>query len=330
MVSQVPPTESGRPVVIGSARFGGRWLDTAGRPIHAHGGSILAHAGVYYWYGEDRNGPTLPSVGCEYRTDVIGISCYSSRDLEQWTFEGHVLSAVATVGHDLHPSRVVERPRVLYNRTTREFVMWLHIDVEDYSFARAGVAVSDSPTGPFRYLGSLWPNGADSRDLTLFQDADGSAYLVHASDWNHSLHIARLDHTYRDVTGEYVRALVDQSREAPIVLRTPSGYHMITSACTGWQPNSALDASAPAMLGRWELKDRVCEGPGAPTTFGSQGTHAFALGDGGPFVFMADLWVPEDLAASTYLWLPIEVDDQDRLTVRWEGEPGSDGPITVG
>jgi hypothetical protein len=29
---------------------------------------------------------------------------------------------------DLHPSRVLERPRVLYNQLTRKFVMWMHVD----------------------------------------------------------------------------------------------------------------------------------------------------------------------------------------------------------
>ncbi|MEI7534032.1 MAG: glycosyl hydrolase family 43, partial [Verrucomicrobiae bacterium] len=28
------------------------WRDTSGHPINAHGGGILYHEGVYYWYGE--------------------------------------------------------------------------------------------------------------------------------------------------------------------------------------------------------------------------------------------------------------------------------------
>ena len=33
---------------------GREWLDTEGKPIHAHGGSVLYHEGVYYWYGENK------------------------------------------------------------------------------------------------------------------------------------------------------------------------------------------------------------------------------------------------------------------------------------
>lgn len=43
------------------------------------------------------------------------------------------------------------------------------IGVCRYDMARAGVAVSDSPTGPFRYLRSFRPHGEQCRDLTLFK-----------------------------------------------------------------------------------------------------------------------------------------------------------------
>jgi hypothetical protein len=34
------------------------WLDTDGAPINAHGGGVLFHGGVYYWYGEFKTGKT--------------------------------------------------------------------------------------------------------------------------------------------------------------------------------------------------------------------------------------------------------------------------------
>lgn len=56
--------------------------------------------------------------------------------------------------HDLHPSKVVERPKVIYNKKTKKFVLWAHIESANYGKAASGVAVSDSPIGPFKYLGS--------------------------------------------------------------------------------------------------------------------------------------------------------------------------------
>lgn len=63
---------------------------------------------------------------------------------------------------------VLERPKVIHNRQTGKFIMWMHIDTADYELARTGVAVSDSPIGPFRYQGSFRPHGQQSRDFTVY------------------------------------------------------------------------------------------------------------------------------------------------------------------
>ena len=34
------------------------WLDTNGKRIHAHGGSIFYENGRYYWYGENKEKTT--------------------------------------------------------------------------------------------------------------------------------------------------------------------------------------------------------------------------------------------------------------------------------
>ena len=49
-----------------------------------------------------------------------------------------------------------------------KFVMWMHIDTADYELARLGVAVSNNPIGPFRYMGSFRPHGQQSRDFTVY------------------------------------------------------------------------------------------------------------------------------------------------------------------
>jgi hypothetical protein len=38
-----------------------------------------------------------------------------------------------------------------------------------YRMASAGVAISDSPTGPFTYLRSFRPHGEECRDMTVFK-----------------------------------------------------------------------------------------------------------------------------------------------------------------
>lgn len=302
-------------------RPGQVWRDTEGKSIQAHGGGVLYDRGTYYWYGENKNGPTLPGA----RVDVIGVSCYSSTDLYHWKNEGIVLPAeLGDPGHDLHPSKVAERPKVLYNTHTRQYVLWLHVDSPDYGYARTGRAVSDSPTGPFRYVGSIAPAGADSRDMTLFGDTDGAAYVLFSSDMNSVIRIARLSDDYLDTTdtaAEAFRAPGDHSgRESPAVFVHEGCYYFVGSGCAGWAPNQAEYAVAPSPLGPWEVKGDPCAGPGADTTFGAQNTFVLpVVGRPGAFILMLDRWNPADLQDSRYVWLPLEMDG-DRLTVRWHDE----------
>ena len=140
------------------------WKDTDGNPINAHGGGLLYHDGTYYWYGEYKKGKTiLPDWAtweC-YRTDVTGVGCYSSKDLLNWKFEGIVLPAVKEdPNHDLHPSKVLERPKVIYNKKNDQYVMWFHLEPRGagYSGALSGVAVSKNVVGPYSFVNAFRPN----------------------------------------------------------------------------------------------------------------------------------------------------------------------------
>lgn len=93
-----------------------------------------------------------------------------------WTYVGALLSQ--TSSGDLGPDRVVERPKVIYNSSTKKYVLYMHIDDSSYAEAKVGVATGDSVCGSYDYLGSWQPLGYQSRDIGLFQDDDGSAYLL--------------------------------------------------------------------------------------------------------------------------------------------------------
>lgn len=128
---------------------GGIWPDTEGRHINAHGGNILFHGGTYYWYGESRSQSGKPFSS-------LGVSVYSSRNLKDWRNLGLVLSVSDREGDDLEGGCIIERPKVVYNEKTHKFVMWFHLELKGQGYAAAcyGVAVSDTPTGPFRYVRS--------------------------------------------------------------------------------------------------------------------------------------------------------------------------------
>lgn len=296
------------------------WLDTDGNPIQAHGGGILhdMKSRMYYWYGEYKNGPTyrVPGKGVA-RVDVIGVGCYSSKDLKTWKNEGIVLKAEEkNQAHDLHSSNVLERPKVIYNEKTKKYVMWMHIDNANYTKAAVGIAISDSPTGPFKYVHSKNPHGFDSRDMTIFKDDDGTAYVVYSSLHNRELHVGPLRQDYLDVTNVMTKVLVGQHREAPAVFKHRGKYYMITSGCSGWAPNEALAHVADSMLGPWETIGNPCVGANKVfrvTTFFAQSTFVLPMPGRipGSFVFLADRWNPDDLRDSRYLWLPLMVVDDE-------------------
>ena len=292
------------------------WLDDAGNLIQAHGGMILEHEGVYYWFGEHKGAENCPNTT---RVDVIGVSCYSSRDLVNWRYEGLVISSDRSDPESpLYYKKVLERPKVIYSEKTGKFVLWMHLDSADYTFAGVGVAVADSPTGPYTLIKAMQPNRLDSRDMTIFKDNDGVAYLFHSSNWNKMMAISRLNEDYTDVDGLFKYAMIDQSREAPALTTHNGKYYMVTSGCTGWDPNSALYSASDYVLGTWELIDNPCEGENYRRTFEGQSTYIFEV-QGKKFL-MLDHWKPNDLKNSGYSFLPLEISENGVMTVRWVDE----------
>lgn len=294
---------------------GTMWLDTDGNPIQAHGGMIEKFDGIYYWYGENKAGETVLKENGLHRVDFIGFSCYSSADCISWKNEGLVLKASDQPGSPLHKSRVGERPKVLYNEKSRKYVMWFHLDSHDYMTAHTGVAVADRPTGPFQFVREMCPNRFDSRDMTLFKDTDGKAYLVYSSDWNKTLRIAQLTDDYLDVNGVYSHAFPEQEREAPAIFIKDGLYYMITSGCTGWEPNNALFGISHNIFSGWKLIGDPCTGENARQTYFGQSTYVFEK-DGRHYL-MLDHWNPSNLKESGYSILPVQADN-GHLTVSFQ------------
>jgi beta-xylosidase len=168
------------------------------------------------------------------------------------------------------------------------------------------VAESDHPAGPYKYLGSVKPNGAMSRDMTVFQDDDGKAYLFFASENNATMHVNQLSENYLSPTEKYTRILINAEREAPAVFKYNGKYYLITSACTGWSPNEATWSVADSPLGPWQGGGNPSKGRQAETTFQSQSTFVVPVpGKTNSFVFMADRWNKYNLEDSRYIWLPL-------------------------
>ena len=310
-------------------RPGEIWPDTEGNPIQAHGGGILLHDNIYYWYGEDRT-PGIHSA----------VSCYSSTDLLHWKREGVALWQTNLPVVAGRPT-FSERPKLLYNPRTKKFVMWLHLEQNGYHYSRAGIAVSDRPAGPFQFLQAIRPivntnafpahddagqdlYGGTFRDMNLFLDDDGRAYVFYSSEGNWTLYAVQLN---GDFTGPqmpvvenktWARLLVHQMREGAAPFKWNGKYFLVTSACTGWRPNAANYSVAENIFGPWQTMTNPCVGPDAATTFGAQSTFVLPMpGKTNDFIFMADRWHPRDLPDSRYIWLPFTMKPDETFSIQW-------------
>ncbi|MGN0242537.1 MAG: discoidin domain-containing protein [Lachnospiraceae bacterium] len=205
--------ENGEIDRVTSIKSGTTWLDDQGSKISANGGQIITgHDGKYYWYGEDNK------LGYDLRT---GVSCYSSTDLMNWTYEGLAFEAFKNdteqsrkFADDLLTDNIlgtkgrIERPKVIYNEKTQKYIMWMHLENNGgYGLSLAGVAISDYPTHGFEWLHYGYPvydksvtynqNARQTfRDMNLFVDKDGTAYVYYASEGNPTMYAVRLNDEY--------------------------------------------------------------------------------------------------------------------------------------
>ena len=338
--------------------------DTNGINIQAHGGQIQKLGSKYYWIGEDKTNDYKPCPG---------IHMYSSSDLYNWDDEGLVLKTMKSesdlseeyfaklygdlpydeqyaIYEDLwqgdgNDGCVIERPKMLYNKNTNKYIIWFHADgttpsskgQSNYAKAKAGIAISESPVGPFKLLGTYllvnddkydhsWDKiGGHVRDMNLFQDDDGTAYVIYSSDGNTNTYIVKLNNDYTNISRsdsgspiegiDYIVTFVQNSREAPALFKYNNKYYMITSGCTGWSPNPAQYAISDKVLGEWKIVGNPCTDDGSSTTYDTQSTCVYKV-DEGKYIYMGDRWFSNNLRDSRYVWLPIEFDIDGFIYIR--------------
>ena len=166
------PKQELKPICSGAI-----WPDDKGVHINAHGGGVLYHEGTYYWYGENKSDSTSNAM--------VGVMCYSSPNLTDWKNEGVALAVERNdTASDIIQGCIIERPKVIYNEKTKKFVMWFHLELKGkgYYAARSATAVSDTPTGPFLYLGSgrvnpgKWPFDMTAEQKAVLDTLDAANY----------------------------------------------------------------------------------------------------------------------------------------------------------
>lgn len=196
---------------------------------------IIADGGRYYIYSTTDG---AAGWGGYYFT------CYSSKDLKKWQYEGIILDVLKDTkwarnkGNAWAPAIEKKNGR-----------FYFYFSADQGERKAIGVAVSDSPTGPFRDLGhpivDKRPEGQKNGqqiDVDVFTDDDGQSYLYWGNGYMAGAKL-NSDMTSIDTT-TIVRmtprggSLKDyQYREAPYVFKRKGIYYFLWSVDDTGSPN---------------------------------------------------------------------------------------------
>jgi hypothetical protein len=283
-----------------------QFTDTTGAIVQAHGGGVIEVDSYYYLFGENRNADNT------FRY----VSVYRSTDLKNWEFRNNVLTQSSA--SELNVANI-ERPKVIFNSTTGQYVLWMHWENGvDYGQARTAVATSSTVDGNYTYQGSFRPLGNDSRDMTVFRDDDGTAYLISATSVNANLNVYRLTSDYLGVASLVQTLWAGSYREAPAMFKRNGVYFLVTSAATGWAPNQQKYATASSVAGTWTSLTNF----GDSIAYGSQAAYVLPIQGSSTtsYLYLGDRWAGAwsgPVNDSEYVWLPLTFSSNTSLSMAW-------------
>lgn len=270
-------------------------MDTKGEPIQAHGGSVLYQDGVYYWYGENKEKTTGDNGIWHW-----GVRCYSSSDLYNWEDRGLILPPdLNDKESPLHPKQMMDRPHIIYNRTTGKYVCWLKIMMRDQT-QTAAVFTADSILGPYTLVRKgLRPLGMSAGDFDLAVAPDGKAYYYFERVHSEMI-CADLTDDYTDVTGYYSTHFPHSHppyvREGISHFVRREKHYVVTSGTTGYLPNPSEIAVADTWHGPYNILGNPHPADLSSTSYHSQISSVFKVeGKTDLYIAMADRWCPQDM-----------------------------------
>lgn len=155
---------------------------------------VMRYNGNYYLYMSTRD-------------TEVGVKCFRSRDLVNWSYEGLCTQEVLT--------KAAYAPEVVYYNG--RFYMYTSPAGQGHY-----VLCSDSPTGPFTIISD---NLGLSIDGSVFIDDDGKWYFYHAGDSGIVGHEMSAPNEM-NVAGIDVRAYMDGWTEGPMVIKHDGRYFL--------------------------------------------------------------------------------------------------------
>lgn len=214
---------------------------------------------LYLYVGHDEyyGGQDTASGGKEF--NITEWLCYSTDDMQTWTDHGAVLSPADfswAVG-EAWASQVIEKDGKFYYYTT------VQAD-EPYTGKAVGVAVGDSPTGPFKdaigkplVCDTMTSNGElgwwNDIDPTVLIDDEGQGWLC----WgNGTCFLAKLKPNMIELDGGIQVVDLPKYMEGPWLHRRGDMYYL-TYASMGDGNEAIAYATAPSVSGPWTYRGEL-------------------------------------------------------------------------
>ncbi len=303
-------------IIAPGVKVNAKWLavhndfnkyDTDGNPIRTRSGCLCKFGEKYYWYGCDQA--------------MTNQTCYSSIDLLHWKNEGVMLTA----------SRGTNRMDVVYNDSTKKYVMVMKWETPGSEWCNRGIAVSTGPTGPFTKLFDSLVYGVNTGDMSVFKDDDGKAYYLYEL-WDNG----KTSQGFSLMTWDYIglekkmHQWPNSDREANMMMKNHGIYYYMTSKMMGIDPSETQYWTAPKIEGPWTtaLVPIIAPGNTKRDSWSTQCDFVFPFKGTEDTVQMycGDRWkILEPARGGDYVWLPITFTRRDSVVLNyyqdWEVDP---------
>jgi hypothetical protein len=323
--------------------------DATGQLMDVHDGNIVREphfrGGAFLWWGmgyqncTESTGPlppfNCPAIyqpfgGCGFRDDHA-VRLYASRDLVSWE-----LVASDVLPPSARPTGVYFRPKVVYNRHTRYWVLWVNFldasvsktPLKAEPTAKYVVATSLTPEGPFR----VWTEHANVEfsgggDFALLVDGPNAFLAYDSWQTNHKVVIEQLDANFTSSlgpTGKSSGPISKAGQEAPILFARGGLFFLLFGPCccfcAGGSGSSVFTAQHP--LGPWTDTGQdlnPTDGQGTQRAIRAQENFVVTVptvsAQGTPtttFLYTGDRWAsaPDHLKSHDFqYWQPLSFND---------------------
>ena len=249
------------------------WNTTKGTPIYSQGGGIFRFPdanGVehYYWYGVHYKGAETYRAnpdGKKEDTGFVGVSCYQSDDLVNWTFVRNVLTPSA-----LGWAYWVGRLGVAYVPEAKKYALLVQYN------DNVLVATCSSPTGNYTKHNQIdmtniigTPNTGDQ---TVFTDPDtGKSYLCYSYGKGRSrIYLSEIGVCSDGKIGlkDCHQIYKGSGREGDCMFKYKGKYYVCASDLYGWNASNVYYLEASNIYGPYTPTNSMLKMPGADADYG--------------------------------------------------------------